>query len=271
MHYYLFGVAFGVVALYSLLSIIRLWKRKHLLSQPYFISLNILVFLMGALRSIFLLVDAYNTRNTFPPLVAYIMYTLFLPSVTSAFSLLFMSLLAATRMQFISPSIQKVKVIVFIIVVHFGLAITADILTAAHLDARIVLFVCQMFYIIWGLFLFVGFMYLFGQLYKAAKDRQVLMNKYAMKKLGLPASKQNQKPEHHKLTLSLGTILTLISSILGFLTVVLLIYGMADVYGVFEKTKTPEAWRWWGYHTAFRALELAICITMSYIATQPFR
>jgi len=271
VHIYLFGVAFGVVALYSLLSIIRLYKRKHLLSQPYFISLNSLVFLMGSLRSIYLLVDAYNTKETFPPFVAYILYTLFLPSVTSAFSLLFMSLLAATKMQFISPSIQKVKVIVFIVVVHFGLAITADILTAAHLDASIVMFVCQIFYIIWGLFLFVGFMYLFGQLYKAAKDRQVLMNKYAMRKLGLPPSKQNKKPEHHKLTLSLGTILTLISSILGFLTVILLIYGMVDVYGVFEKTKTPEAWRWWGYHTAFRALELAICITMSYIATQPFR
>lgn len=271
MHIYLFGVAFGVVALYSLLSVMRLWKRKHLLSQPYFISLNIMVFVMGSIRSVYLLVDAYNVNETFPTIVAYILYTLFLPAVTSAFSLLFISLLAATKMKFVSPSIQKVKVIILVIVMHFGLAITADVLTAVKLDARVVLFVCQIFYIIWGLFLFVGFMYIFGQLYKAAKDRQVLMTKYAMRKMGVPPSKQNSKPEHHKLTLSIGTILTLISSILGVLTVVLIIYGMVDVYGVFDHSKTPEAWRWWGYHTAFRTLELAICITMSYIATQPFR
>ena len=269
-HIYLFGVAFGVVALYSLFSIIRLWKRKHLLSQKYFISLNLLIFLMGSTRSVYLLVDGYNSKQVYPEIVSYMLYTLFLPCVTSTFSLLFLSLLAATRMKFISPSIQKTKVILCVIFVHFALAIVTDVLTVCHLDARVILFVCQVFYIVWGLFLFVGFMYIFGRLYKAAVDRQAQMNKYALKKLG-GSTKQNYKPENHKLTLSLGTIVTLISSILGLLTVVLLIYGMVDVYGVFEFGRVPEPWRWWGYHTTFRALELAICITVSYVATQPFR
>lgn len=270
VHLYLFGSAFGVVSFYSLFSVIRLWKKKHLLSQKYFISLNLLIFLMGASRSIFLLVDGYNTNQTFHEFVAYMLYTLFLPSVTSAFSLLFISLLAATRMRFISPSIQKTKVILAIIILHFGLAITTDILTVLHLDARIILFICQIFYIVWSLFLFAGFMYIFGRLYKAAVDRQRQMNKYALKNMGA-SGKQNYKPERHKLTLSLATIVTLVSSILGLLTVILLIYGMADVYGVFEQDRVIEPWKWWGYHTAFRTLELAICITVSYVATQPFR
>lgn len=270
-HVYFFGVAFGVVALYSLFSIIRLWKKKHLLSQKYFIALNLLVMLMGATRSVYLLIDAYNSNRVYPNLIAYMLYTLFLPCVTSTFSLLFLSLLAATRMKFISPSIQKTRVILSVILMHFILAITTDVLTVCHLDARVILFVCQLFYIAWGLFLFVGFMYIFGRLYKAAKDRQNQMNKYALKKLGTPSIKHNFKPERHKLTLSLGTIVTLISSVLGLLTVLLLIYGMVDVYGVFVVDKKPEAWRWWGYHTSFRALELAICVTVSYVATQPFR
>ena len=269
-HVYFFGAAFGLVALYSLFSIIRLYKRKHLLSQKYFISLNLLIFLMGTDRCLYLLIDAYNSNSIMPSIVAYILYTLFLPCVTSTFCLLFLSLLAATRMKFISPSIQKTKVILAVIIIHFTLAITADILTVLHLDASVILFLCQLFYIIWGLFLFVGFMYIFGRLYKAAIDRQVQMNKYALRRLS-SSNKQAYKPEHHKLTLSLGTVVTLVSSILGLFTVALLIYGMADVYGVFEPDKTLNSWRWWGYHTAFRTLELAICITVSYVATQPFR
>lgn len=262
----MFGVTFALVAIYALLSIIRLYKKKHLLSQPYFISLNVMVFLIGILRSLYLLVDPYNYPQIFPLVASYLVYNTVLPCVTSAFSLMFLALLAATKMSFISKSVTKVKVILLVIFVHFILSISADVLLGLQLDARVLLFVCQVLYLIWGVILFIGFMVIFKRLNAAAELRQKLMHKHLMRKFGLSAKQHPQQ----KLTLSLAVKVTLFSSLMGLLTIVLHLFGMIKVYGVFYQA-SPKAWEWWGYHTAFRTVELLICIAISYVATQPFR
>jgi len=180
--------------------------------------------------------------------------------MTAAFSLLFFSILAATQLTFISPAITKVKAIIGVICVHFLLALTTDILIGYHQDARIILLICQLFYAMWGLFLFIGFMVLFGRLYRASLSRQKLLCSHLGRKAG----------GKRRLTLSLAVIMTFLCSLYGLLTVLLLIYGMADVYGVISYHQ-PEPWKWFAYHTAFRIIELAIASTISYIATQPFR
>lgn len=258
---------FALIAIYSLVSIARLWNRKNLLSQPYFLALNFLVLLLAVSRSVYLFVDAYNSNALLPPLAAYLLNAVVFPCLTSTFSLMFSALLAATRMTFISKSVTSAKLVAVVIAVHFLLSFTTDILTGLHLDARVLLFVCQVFYVLWGLVIFFGFTIIFSRLYKAALLRQNLMDKHTSRKLGL-SNKQHKPP---KLTLSLGVKVTLVSAIFGLATVALLVYGMVDVYGVFNYKSRLEPWKWWAYHTTFRLLEIAICITISFVATQPFR
>lgn len=237
------------------------------MSQPYFLALNFLIMLLATSRSVYFFVDAYNSRSLLPTLAAYLLNAVVFPCLTSSFSLMFSALLAATKMTFISKSVTSAKLVIVVIVVHFLLSFTTDILTGLHLDARVLLFVCQIFYMVWGILLFFGFMIIFARLYKAAILRQSLMDKHMSRKLGL-SNKQHKPP---KLTLSLGVKVTLVSSIFGLATVALLIYGMVDVYGVFNYKAQLRPWKWWAYHTAFRCLELAICITISFVAMQPFR
>lgn len=260
-------MAFALISLYSLLSIIRLWKKKHLLSQPYFISLNFLVLMIGCFRAVYLLVDAYNSWHTFPHMLAYLLNSTLFPCITSMFSLLFCALLAATRMTFISKTVQKPRLILLVIGTHFTLSVVADVIIGLGFDARILLFVCQAVYIAWGLFLFTGFMIIFRRLYHAAISRQKLMNKYMLSRYSLSSKHQHS----HKFTLGVGVKVAFVSALFGVVTVALLIYGMVDVYGVFKYHEDVDPWKWFAYNTVFRALELCMCITVSFVATQPFR
>ena len=77
LHVYVAGVGFAVLAVYSLISILRLYKHKNLLSLAYFLSLNAIMALMGITRALYFLVDGYNTRGTFHPVLYYFLYRYF--------------------------------------------------------------------------------------------------------------------------------------------------------------------------------------------------
>jgi hypothetical protein len=73
-----------------------------------------------------------------------------------------------------------------------------------------------------------------------------------------------------KLTLNIAIKVTLLTSMLGLIMAALMIYGMAGVYSIFSQS-IPDPWQWWGFKFGLRLVELGMCATMSYVATQPFR
>ncbi|CAH1785186.1 unnamed protein product [Owenia fusiformis] len=270
VHVYLVGVLFALLALYSLVSIIRLYNNKHLLSQGYFIALNALMFIMGSFRAVYFLVDAYNSNRTFPIWLSYFMYGIGLPCLTSAFSVLFLALLQTTKMQLLSPRIQKLSCLILIIALHFILHIVADVLIAFFFDSKIIVLICQIFFCMWGLILFGGYFYIFRKLYKSAVKRQKTMmaSSVSLMKYKLQDVIPIRKP--HKLTLGIAVKITFVTAIFGLICAILQIYAMAGVYSVFSQ-EIPQPWPWWGFQFAQRLTELAMCFTMSYVATQPFR
>ena len=60
------------------------------------------------------------------------------------------------------------------------------------------------------------------------------------------------------------------TAILGLLFAGIMIYAVFGVYSIFSDT-APEPWSWWTFKLCLRIIELAMCATMSYVATQPFR
>ncbi len=74
LHVYVAGVCFALLALYSIVAILRLSRHRNLLSAPYFLSLNVAMTLIGGTRAVYFLVDAYNTRGTFHPVLYYFLY-----------------------------------------------------------------------------------------------------------------------------------------------------------------------------------------------------
>ena len=268
IHVYGIGLAFAILTVYSFTSVIRLWRKKNLLSQGYFIALNSIMFAVGFFRALYFLVDGYNSNGTFHPVGHYLLYSIGFPCVTSAFSILLLALLQTLKMHVISPKIQKTKVLVCIIIGHLAFSILTDIIVGNFYTAEMMIFVCQVATVIWGLMLFVGYIYVFRKLYKAAMWRQNEMMRISLAKIKLDGVSPYTKPP--KLTLNVAIKITLSTAIFGLLLAFLQIYGMVGVFSVFSDS-VPNPWVWLAFNTSIRLTELSMCITMSYVATQPFR
>ncbi|ESO83149.1 hypothetical protein LOTGIDRAFT_236753 [Lottia gigantea] len=264
LHIYLYGLFFLCIGIYCCISVVRLWTLDRLLSRKYFLTLNTLIIGMCAIRAIYLLVDGYNSNGTYHSAVDYLMYGLGFPFLTSAFSILMFALLQATRMQMIPRTVQRFEILVTIIVLHFIISITADVVVGLVVGMKIMLLVCQMIFILWGLFLFTGYAYVFNRVYGSAVKRQSMIS-FSDKSRDSVTSQVRTKP-----TLSLAVKITLGTAIFGIVTVALEIYSIAAVYGIFSDRK-PDPWAWWTYHTFLRLTECLMCLTISYVASQPFR
>ncbi|XP_045165929.2 uncharacterized protein LOC123529603 [Mercenaria mercenaria] len=270
-HVYFYGIAFSVLGLYCLVTLIRLWGMEHLLSKHYFITLHLLVIFVCILRATYLMVDAYNSLGTFPSGLDYFIYSTAFPCLTALFSILFYALLLATRVRVISPKVQNLWVLVFIVSLHFLLSISTDIVVGLFSSASIMIFICQVFFIVWGLLMFVGYLVLFRKLYKGAINRQKTM-------MGSPHEHKNTathgyhvKPSKQKYTLGLAVKITFISAFFGVAIVGFELYGMFGVYGVLKLDTKPDPWPWWTYHTILRSLEILMCLSVAYVASQPLR
>ncbi|XP_076447571.1 uncharacterized protein LOC143284613 [Babylonia areolata] len=272
LHLYVFCCLFSCVGVYTLVCVVRLWRIHRLLSRRYFVSLNLLMLLLCASRAVYLAVDGYNSNGTFHPSVDYFLYSITFPCLTSAFSIQLYALLQATKMQFLPPTIQKMSVLVTVVVVHFALSLVTDVVVGVLAGMQIMLFVCQLFFILWGLLLFAGYAYIFRRLYLQAVKRQknVVLHQHAQGAGGGGGGGGGLVKPKPKFTLSVAVKVTFCTAMLGVVTVCLEVYGVVGVYRNFSEER-PQPWPWFLYHTALRLVEVLMCATISFVASQPFR
>ena len=270
-HVYFFGAMFTLLGLYCIVSVIRLWSMEHLLSRHYFLTLNSLVIFVCVFRAIYLLVDAYNSHGTFPVIMSYFIYSIVFPCITAVFSILFYALLLATRLQVLSPKVQKLWVLMIIILFHFGLSLTTDIVVGLFASASLMFFICQLFFVLWGLFMFIGYFIIFKKLYSAALNRQKALKELSKEKKlnGSAISFQEKKPKQ-RYTLGLAVKVTFLSALFGLACIGFEVYGMFGVYGIM-RNKKPHPWPWWSYHVIVRTIELLMCCCVAYVAAQPLK
>ena len=271
---YFFGIMFFILAVFSGLSVVRLWSMTHLISRNYFVTLNVLIIIKCLLRSAYLLVDAYNVKDTFSTVVHYFLYSTAFPCLTSAFSILFYALLLATKMQVISPKVQKLSWLIGIIVFHFALSIITDVLVGYFAVANVLLLVCQFFYILWGLVLFIGYFYLFKRLLHAAVKRQKSMCQQSPSVNSENSHKIDNKPHRKmktKYTIGLSIKVTFLAAFFGLFCVGIELFGVFGVFRLDAAEHTPQPWPWYIYQFSLRLMELLMCVTMLYVASQPIK
>ena len=267
-HVYGVGVAFAILTIYLIVSIVRLHRMKNFLSQGYFFALMSIILVMSFFRAIYFLIDGYNSNKTFPAVVSYFLYTVSLPCITSAFCILFLALLNSTKMQLLSKRIQKPSFIAGIIIFHFLLQIVTDFIVGSFYRSRVMFFICQIAFVLWGLILFGGYIYIFRKLFITAKRRQKEMERLSLSKVKLQGISPFRRPP--KLALSLAIKVTLVTAIFGLLMAALQVYALTGMHNVFS-TEKPHPWPWWWFNFGVRLVEIGMCITMSFVATQPFR
>lgn len=269
-HIYFCGVCFVILGIYSSACIVRLWAMEHLLSRNYFFILHGLVIMICILRATYLLIDAYNSLGSYPHVVDYFLYNTVFPCIASLFSILFYALLLATRVRILSRKVQKLGVLFAIILFHFVLSISTDLIVGLLSTAHVLMFICQSFFVLWGLLMFIGYLIVFRKLYKGAINRQKnLTISSPDRKYGSPGN-QTQESKY-RYTFGLAVKITFVCAFFGVAIVGFEMYGMFGVFGILQPNVKPQPWPWWSYHLIVRTLELLMCSSVSYVASQPLR
>ena len=267
LHVYSIGIMSAVVALYSFVSILRLSQKRNLLSRAYFMSINMLLLVLGTCRAVYFLVDGYNSNCVFHPVLAYCLLNVAFPCLSSAFSILFLALLQSTDVQLMSAKIQRARYLVVIVAVQFVMSFVIDAVVGMFSSINVLMLVCQVVFVTWSLVLSVGYMYVFQKLFGAALRRQKQL--VHLSQVSLTVDGSMTKAPRKQLMLGVAVKVTLVTAVLGVVYAGLQVYAMVVVYGFLAFQ--PQPWPWWVLQFALRIVELGMCIMMSYVATQPFR
>ena len=202
-------------------------------------SLNVVMLILGFTRSFVLFLDPYHQGSLITSTQAMrVMWSLASPCLTSADCLVILALVETAHISLAPQRLQKFSVIIKIIILHFVLVLTTDFAVSEVVEAKPMLVFCQIFFIVWGSLLGVGYVVLAYKL-----DRKLFGHK-------------NDKDKKDILYIRL----IYASAVNNFVLSGMFIYSSAGVFGVYSDVEFVEAWSWWAMQTCFRVSEVSSAI-----------
>ncbi|XP_015929304.1 uncharacterized protein [Parasteatoda tepidariorum] len=266
---YITGSMFSVIALYLFISLLRVKTFIPLLRTCYYVTINSIIFLTCILRAFYLFYDPYGFFHKLPVVVSQVLLKITVPCLTSAFCFLVLSLLSFTKTQLFSPNLQTPSVLAVVVVFVISLSITLE--TAIHVFqiSNIFLLLCYSIAISFGGFSSISYFFVFNRLHHRALRKQGEMIRVTFTKMHIDGARLPKKLPRP--TLGLAVKLVLMVAIFQIILCSLVPYTVLFLQGLLPKVTTPTPWLWWSYQLSCRILELMICATISFIATQPLK
>lgn len=262
VYQYGFGAAFGSLALLTLIFLLRSLKIKGA-ARPKKAALHVLVllFLFGLSRSLYLSVDAYNTKWIFPQTISHILWSLGNPCIITAYVLVFLVLKNIFFMKERFKKWYTTRNIAFITIPYFTLVFVTELMVHYIPNFIGLTFACQMAFVVLSLIVTTFYSIIACMLWKNLKGKQIYKGKERRHQLAwIDKNKAHSQRTLSLLKLCLATVLG------GFSLSALQIYSMSGVYGVFSNASYVKAWPWLIFNYAMRALEWYLAFLL-YLAT----
>ncbi|XP_068694930.1 proline-rich transmembrane protein 3-like [Montipora foliosa] len=239
LHTYGFAVIFTLIALVPPLELLGMYLDKTKLSALKATLLST-IFIFSSIRAFSLFVDPYGSRKRLPLAVNRLLFSLGHPCIISALSLLLLVLIDTTKMNIAPPRFQKVKFIIPVVIFHVILVLVTDFVVVHFLEAKDLLLLCQIYFLLLGSLLSVGYICVGWKIRKNIIRSQNLNDK-SLRRL---------------------QYLIMACAVTCVCLCVITVYAAAGVFGVYSDVKYVDAWPWWIFQTLGRLLEVAICIVM---------
>ncbi|PNF19446.1 hypothetical protein B7P43_G03617, partial [Cryptotermes secundus] len=260
VHVYLIASLFTILALCSLVNIFRVNICKRLLSRGYYITLHGVLLIIGVVRSVYLFYDAYNVNSSFPEPISHLLLNIVLPLLTSAFIILFIFLLYASKVHIFGLGLQRPFLTGVFIILHILLCITMDLATGIDQNMTYLPLICQSIFIILCISLGFAYLYAYKHLSKSAAVRkQDNIFGSGFTNIAYP-------------TLAVAVRATLATALLSLLMAAVQLYGIFGPYNVANLGNDKTfGWLWWGYQFSVRVIEVSMCFLLSWAGVQPLR
>ena len=254
VHCFGLGVAFGLLALNSVVSLLRSIRRKRFAQTLYVIAINALLMVLGGTRASYLLYDPYESEQRLATWLSQLLFNVSFPCLTSAFCLILYVFMSVTKLQLVSKKLENVSFFLVVIAFHFTVVLVAVILSVLNSNIVTIIFIfCHMFFIVWGLVLSAGFIFSWIKIIRSLKTASERLLREHRSRASAKVAKD-----------------TLLTSFLGVACSILHVYSLFIVYCSYcEQCDKPEPWMWWGFKTCFRIIEIAMACNISYCIMQP--
>ena len=265
MHWIGFGILFGLLAVRSFLALILANHKKGFCRKPLFMTINSLLFVLGATRAVYLTLDPYESRQNGvedPKWLSLLLFGVTYPCLTSSFCLIHLAFLEVTKLKVGPSKLQNAKFLSAVIVVHFIIVFTAESISSIKPELNALLIVCQSFFILWGLLLSGGFIYSGCKVIRSLDNVQQQLSSIEK------SESRGNKPKQKSRTSKVAKI-TLATSFFGIVVCGLQFYSMIGVYGLYSNEINPSPWPWLAFQSSFRLAELAMAYTIAYSVMEP--
>ena len=260
IHVYLFASIWTMAGVYFLFFFVQsVCRRNDGHKRAPFIMLSFQLLIQALSRCLVLFLNPYGSNsNTQTQLVATITAWSFgTAGLTSAFGVLLLILLDATKLNLAPPKFQSLTVLISITVANFAFVLVADIIVAFYGSAKILLLLCLVTFGLWGVIITIGYFI------AANRIRKNLTATF-------DDVEQNSKAtQEHPRKLKWLIIKCYASSFLG-----VCIFGIS-LYAVFlgqssvlSEVEYADTWVWWAFQTTFRILEVLMTLLITIIALQ---
>lgn len=261
-HVYVTGVLFGTVAITCLLSLSRLSTCSQLLPRGYFITLHLMLFLASFLRCLLFLHDPYGAYNRLPSVLTSLLFNSVDPFLTTAYSLVLLVLLRATRIRLVPLNMQSPLVLAIICGIHIGGSVVIDVSTGVLEDKNVITtlnITTQVITTVWGVILCLGYLISFSGIEKAAYRQHTDLARLTMNRKVL--DDKTLKSKSAKPTLIYAARLFLICTLLHGVLIAFIIINLVASKVPISPT-FPEAWAWWTQASLERIVEIVMCILL---------
>ena len=262
IHVYLFASLWTIAGLYFLYYFAQsIYRRNDGHKRAPFMMLSFQLLIQALSRCFVLFLNPYGSRSeTQTQLVVTItIWSLGTAGMTSAFGVLLLILLDATKLKLTPPHFQNLTVLIIITAANFAFVLVADITVAFKSSAKILLLLCQVTFALWGVFITVGY-FLAG--HRTRKNLKATFE-------GVELKSQTKAPRENLTKFKWLIIKCYASSCLGLCIFCLSFYGA--IFGessVLSNEKFAKPWSWWALQTTSRILEILMALLISIVALQ---
>ncbi|KAK6634990.1 hypothetical protein RUM44_000239 [Polyplax serrata] len=273
IHVYLIASLFTLLFVYAVYNLILMKFYKHLLSRPYYISIHVIIALIGILRAVYLFHDAYNTTRSYPEPISHLLLNITCPLLTTAFAIMFLYLIKTADVSPFNTSFLKHPIcLILMSLTHLALCVCLDVTSDLTFDVsgmKYLPLVCQCIYILFCIILGGSYLYIYKTLANAASRKQVEM-------FGSLYTTTSEMHKNRPAALCLAIRITLAVAMLVLLMAAVQVYGifgvpvgLHDSYSFLDpQNQNMQRWVWWAYHFSVRLIEIAICYLLSWAAMQ---
>ena len=262
IHVYLFASVWTIAGLYFLYFFAQsVYRRNDGHKRSPFIMLSFQLLILALSRCFVLFLNPYSSRSQTQTqlTVTVTIWSMGTAGMTSAFGVLLLILLDATKLNLTPPHFQNLTVLIIITAANFVFVVVADITVTFHRSAKILLLLCQLTFALWGVLIAVGY-FLAG--HRTRKNLKATFESVELES-------QTKAPEENPTKFKRLIIKCYASSCLGLCIFSLSVYGAAFAdSSVLSNVKYVDAWGWWGVQTTSRILESLMALLISIVALQ---